>query len=76
MRQVRLGEKEALDSTLRWFEARADRIASLEFYQVPRPACGLRVCKPLGSRRAQTASRPWSFSGCRALLAALGCVNL
>ncbi|KAK9826401.1 hypothetical protein WJX81_000123 [Elliptochloris bilobata] len=31
--QVRLGEKEALDSTLRWFEARADRIASLEFYQ-------------------------------------------
>ena len=38
MRQVRLGEKEALDSTLRWFEARADRIASLEFYQVPRPA--------------------------------------
>lgn len=36
--QVRLGEKEALDSTLRWFEARADRIASLEFYQVQRPA--------------------------------------
>ena len=33
---MRLGEKEALDSTLRWFEARADRIASLEFYQVPR----------------------------------------
>lgn len=33
--QVRLGEKEALDSTLRWFEARADRIGSLEFYQVP-----------------------------------------
>ena len=33
-RQVRLGEKEALDSTLRWFEERFDRIASLEFYQV------------------------------------------
>jgi hypothetical protein len=36
-RQVRLGEKEALDSMLRWFEARADRIGSLEFYQVPPP---------------------------------------
>ena len=46
VRQVRLGEKEALDSTLRWFEARADRIASLEFYQVPRPACRFRVYKP------------------------------
>lgn len=30
---MRLGEKEALDSTLRWFEERFARISTLEFYQ-------------------------------------------
>jgi hypothetical protein len=32
--QVRLGEKETLDSTLRFFEERLERVPSLEFYQV------------------------------------------
>lgn len=31
---MRLGEKEALDATLQFFEERFDRLASLEFYQV------------------------------------------
>jgi len=31
--QVRLGEKEALDSTLRFFEDRASRLSDLEYYQ-------------------------------------------
>jgi len=31
--QVRLGEKEALDSTLRFFEDRASRLNALEYYQ-------------------------------------------
>ena len=31
--QVRLGEKEALDSTLSFFEARQQKISGLEFYQ-------------------------------------------
>ena len=31
--QVRLGEKEALDSTLRFFEDRASRLDGLEYYQ-------------------------------------------
>ena len=31
--QVRLGEKEALDSTLRFFEDRALRLDALEYYQ-------------------------------------------
>lgn len=31
--QVRLGEKEALDTTLRFFEERASRLKELEYYQ-------------------------------------------
>ena len=31
--QIRLGEKEALDTTLRFFEDRASRVNQLEFYQ-------------------------------------------
>ena len=37
--QVRLGEKEALDSTLRFFEDRAERLEQLEFYQVRVSTC-------------------------------------
>lgn len=32
--QVRLGEKEGLDTALRWFEDRAKRLEQLEYYQV------------------------------------------
>lgn len=31
---MRLGEKEALESTLKFFDDRIERLASLEFYQV------------------------------------------
>lgn len=31
--QVRLGEKEALDSTLRFFEDRNSQLSELEYYQ-------------------------------------------
>ena len=31
--QVRLGEKEALESTLQFFESRAKRLGDLEYYQ-------------------------------------------
>ena len=34
--QVRLGEKEALDSCMSFFEARRQRIPELEFYQTRR----------------------------------------
>jgi hypothetical protein len=32
--QVRLGEKEGLDTALRWFEDRSKRLDELEYYQV------------------------------------------
>jgi hypothetical protein len=32
--QVRLGEKEGLDTALRWFEDRSQRLDKLEYYQV------------------------------------------
>lgn len=32
--QVRLGEKEGLDTALRWFEDRSQRLDELEYYQV------------------------------------------
>ncbi len=32
--QVRLGEKEGLDTALRWFEDRSRRLDKLEYYQV------------------------------------------
>ena len=32
--QVRLGEKETLESTLKFFDDRIERLSELEFYQV------------------------------------------
>ncbi len=37
--QVRLGEKEGLDATLRFFEDRAQRLDQLEYYQVQILCC-------------------------------------
>jgi hypothetical protein len=39
--QVRLGEKEGLDTALRWFEDRSQRLDKLEYYQVRS-----RICSP------------------------------
>lgn len=37
--QVRLGEKEGLDTALRWFEDRSKRLDQLEYYQVRNAIC-------------------------------------
>ena len=46
---MRLGEKETLESTLKFFEDRFERLSDLEFYQVrlPQKGSGSLHCKAL-----------------------------
>lgn len=50
--QVRLGEKEGLDTALRWFEDRAKRLEELEYYQE-------RRLKNLGLLDKETGQTTW-----------------
>jgi hypothetical protein len=38
---VRLGEKEGLETAMRWFSDRAKRLDKLEYYQVSTETCHL-----------------------------------
>ena len=42
--QVRLGEKETLESTLKFFDDRIERLSELEFYQVRDTSYHLYLC--------------------------------